>query len=102
MEPAYGDRVFVADLSAERPRLGEANVVRFGGRPAADGAGLEATNLQCSLSRRRIVFAATRRLRVLRLEGKRIGGAAAASIGMRKGSSAGETASIAGPEFASA
>src|SRR5271165_4129242 len=40
MKPAYGDRVFVADFSAERPRLGEANVMRFGGHPAADGAGL--------------------------------------------------------------
>ena len=40
MEPADGNRIFVADLSAERARLGEANVVRFGGSPPADDAGL--------------------------------------------------------------
>jgi hypothetical protein len=34
------DRVFVADLSANRTRLGEANVVRFGRRAAANDAGL--------------------------------------------------------------
>jgi hypothetical protein len=40
METADGDRVFIADFSADRPRLGEANVMRLGGRPAADDAGL--------------------------------------------------------------
>ena len=45
MEPADGDRVFVADLAAERARLGEANVMRFGRRPAADDAGLSGDEL---------------------------------------------------------
>ncbi len=45
MEPAHGDCVFVADLSAERPRLGEANVMRLGGRSAADNAGLRGDEL---------------------------------------------------------
>jgi hypothetical protein len=45
MEPADWDCVFVADLSAEGARLGEANVMRFGGRPAADDAGLSRDEL---------------------------------------------------------
>ena len=45
MEPADGDGVFVADFSAERTRLGEANVMRLGGRPAADDAGLRGDEL---------------------------------------------------------
>ena len=45
MEPADGDRVFVADLAAERAGLGEANVMRFGWRPAADDAGLRGDEL---------------------------------------------------------
>ena len=40
MDAADWDGVFVADLAAERARLGKANVVRFGGRAAADDAGL--------------------------------------------------------------
>ena len=40
MEPADRDRVFVADLAAERAGLGEANVMGFGWRPAANDAGL--------------------------------------------------------------
>ena len=40
MEPADGNGVFVADLAAERTRLGEANVVCFARRPAAYDAGL--------------------------------------------------------------
>src|SRR5271167_5193098 len=40
MEAADGDRVFVADLTAQGARLGEANVVRFAWRPAAHNAGL--------------------------------------------------------------
>jgi hypothetical protein len=40
MESADWDGVFVADFSAERTRLGEANVMRLGGRPAADDTGL--------------------------------------------------------------
>ena len=40
MDPADRDRVFVADLAAERAGLGEANVMRFGWRAAADDAGL--------------------------------------------------------------
>ncbi len=40
VETADGDCVFVADLSAERARLSEANVMRLRGRPAADDAGL--------------------------------------------------------------
>ena len=39
MDPADRDRVFVADLPAQRPGLGKANVVRFGGRATADDAG---------------------------------------------------------------
>ena len=45
MEPADWDRVFVADLSAERARLGEANVMRLGRRAAADDAGLSGDEL---------------------------------------------------------
>ena len=45
MEPADGDRVFVADLSAERAGLGKANVMRFGRRPAADNAWLRGDEL---------------------------------------------------------
>ena len=45
MEPADWDRVFVADLAAKRARLREANVVRFGGGPAANDAGLEGDKL---------------------------------------------------------
>jgi len=57
--------------------------------------------LQCSLSRRRMVFAATRRKRTRGLEGKMIGAAAAAFIAVRKGSPTAGAASIAGTEFAS-
>jgi hypothetical protein len=45
MEPADWDCIFVADLSAECARLGEADVMRFGGRPAADDAGLSCDEL---------------------------------------------------------
>jgi hypothetical protein len=40
MEPADGDRVFVADLAPQRARLGEPKVMGFRRRPAADDAGL--------------------------------------------------------------
>ena len=40
MEAAYGDGVLVADFAVERARLSKANGVRFGGRAAADDAGL--------------------------------------------------------------
>jgi hypothetical protein len=40
METAYWYRVFVADLAAERTWLNKANVMRFGGRAAANNAGL--------------------------------------------------------------
>ena len=40
MDSADWDRVFVADLAAERSGLGETNVMRFGGRATADDAGL--------------------------------------------------------------
>lgn len=40
IDPAEWDRVFVADISAERARLGEANAMRFGGRTAAGEAWL--------------------------------------------------------------
>ena len=40
MEAADGNRVFVADLAAERTRLGEANVVCFARGPPAHDAGL--------------------------------------------------------------
>ena len=39
MEPANGNCVFVADFSAWRPRLGEANVMGFRGGPSANDAG---------------------------------------------------------------
>ena len=45
MEPAERDGVFVADLPSERARLGEANVMGFGRRPAADDAGLRGDEL---------------------------------------------------------
>ena len=45
MEPADGNCVFVANLSAERARLGEANVMRFRGCPAADDTGLRGDEL---------------------------------------------------------
>ena len=45
MEPADRDRVFVADLSAERARLSKANVMRFGRRAATDNAGLRGDEL---------------------------------------------------------
>ena len=40
MEPADGDRVFVADLAPQRTRLSEPKVMGFRRRPAADHAGL--------------------------------------------------------------
>ena len=40
MDPADRNRVFVTDLAAERPRLSEANVMRFDGPATADDAGL--------------------------------------------------------------
>ncbi len=40
MESTDRDRVFVADLAAERAWLRKAKVVRFGGRAAAYDAGL--------------------------------------------------------------
>ena len=40
VDAADGDRVLIADLAAKRARLRKANVVRFGGRAAADDAGL--------------------------------------------------------------
>jgi hypothetical protein len=67
MEAADGNRVFVADLSAERARLGAANLTCFGGRSAADRG----------------------------LEGKMIGGVAS-SAGVRKGLSTGEAHPSAG------
>jgi hypothetical protein len=58
MEPADWDCVFVADLSAECARLGKANVVGFGGHPAADDAGLRGDELAVFLVAQ--VFATTR------------------------------------------
>jgi hypothetical protein len=40
MEPADRDRVFVADLAAQRARLSEPKVMGFSRRSAADHAGL--------------------------------------------------------------
>ena len=40
MKPTDRDGVFVADLAAERARLGKAKVMGFRGRPATDHAGL--------------------------------------------------------------
>ena len=45
MKPADWDCVFVADLAAERARLGEANVMRFGRSPTANNAGLRGDEL---------------------------------------------------------
>ena len=54
-----------------------------------------ATNLQCSLSRSRMVFGATRRRRALPVPGRMIGAAAESSVVARKGFSIGETVSSA-------
>ena len=40
MKPTDWNRIFVADLSAERARLGKANMADFARRPAADEADL--------------------------------------------------------------
>ena len=40
MEPTDWNRIFVADLSTKRTRLGKANMVRFARRPATNDAGL--------------------------------------------------------------
>ena len=61
MEPADWDRVFVADFAAERGRLGEANVMGFGRRAGQTTQGWVVGNVQCSLRRKRIVSAASRR-----------------------------------------
>ncbi len=45
MKAADGDRVFVADLAAERARLGEANVMGLARCPAADDAWLRGYEL---------------------------------------------------------
>ena len=45
MESADGDRVLVADFSAQRAWLCEANVMRFGWRPTADDARLRGDEL---------------------------------------------------------
>ena len=45
MQATDGDGVFIADLSAESARLGEANVVSFTGRPAAHNARLQGDEL---------------------------------------------------------
>ena len=45
VEAADRNRVLVADLSSERARLGEADVMRLGGGPAADDAGLSGDEL---------------------------------------------------------
>ena len=45
MEATEGNRVLVADLSAERARLGESEVMRLAWRPAADHAGLRCDEL---------------------------------------------------------
>ena len=63
MDSADSDRIFVANLAAERARLSKANVVRFGGRTTADNAWLGGDELQCTLSRKRMVFASRRRRR---------------------------------------
>ena len=65
-------------------RSGQSNVVGLAGRPAADDARLEATNLQCSLSCKRIVFAAILRDRAPGPEGKMIVAAAGSSVEARE------------------
>ena len=45
MEATEGNRVLVADLSAERPWLGEAEMMRLARRPAADHTGLRGDEL---------------------------------------------------------
>jgi hypothetical protein len=81
-----GNRVFVADVAVQRARLGKANVMRFVGVRPQTTHGCVATNLQCSLSRRRMVLPATRRQRAPSLAGGKIGATAAFPIDERKGS----------------
>ena len=78
MDPADWHREFIADPAGERAWLREANVMRFGGRTATYDAGSVATNLQCSLSRKRMVFAATRRRRTTAVSGAGVSGASKA------------------------
>ena len=56
MKSADWDCVFVTDSSAERARLREANVVRFGGCPATNDAGLEGDELAVLLVAQANVF----------------------------------------------
>jgi hypothetical protein len=49
VQPADRDRVFVADLTAERAGLGETNVVGFGRRAATNDAGLRGDELAALL-----------------------------------------------------
>ena len=45
MDPADRDRVLIADFAAERARLGEANMMRFGRHSTADDARLRGDEL---------------------------------------------------------
>jgi hypothetical protein len=67
VQPADWDGVFIAHLSAKSTGLSKPNVMGLGRRAAAHDARLGPDELKCSLSRRRMVFAATRRRRTLAL-----------------------------------
>jgi hypothetical protein len=102
MESADGDGVFVADLAAERARLGEANVMRLTRRPAADNAGLRGHELAVLLIAQRIVFPVMRRRGAPGPEGRMMAAAAVSSVGARKGFSTGEAIPAAGADCGSA
>jgi hypothetical protein len=61
VQPADRDRVFVADLTAERAGLGETNVVGFGRRAATNDAWLRGDELASSESYKACAAARTGR-----------------------------------------
>src|SRR5208337_2287612 len=87
IETADRHRVFVANLSTERARLSEADVMGFRGVRPQTTQGCVVTNLQCSLSRSRMVFAVTRRRRTVAARGRVVGRAVGFHIDAGKSSS---------------
>jgi hypothetical protein len=84
MQSTDRDRILVTDLAPNCARLGKANVVRLARCAATDNAGLSGDELAVFLTRRRIVFAATRRRRASGFCGRMIGAAIDASISSTK------------------
>ena len=80
VEAADGNGVFVADLAAERTRLGEANVVRFARGPPAHDAGLGCDIFAVLLVAKPDRFDGDARRRPSGFCGRMIGAAAEASI----------------------